>query len=126
MRVPRRHENKVYAQGKANWHGNAEFKIWYEVTDPGKNGLGEVNDAVSKVFGGDNGETYTVTVTPVTDQVTVELANETDKEITLENAGELSVKLNVGATLMAKKATTTTAVNTSPVLSWKVFQMGLC
>lgn len=98
MRVPRRHENKVYAQGKANWHGNAEFKIWYEVTDPGKNGLGEVNDAVSKVFGGDNGETYTVTVTPVTDQVTVELANETDKEITLENAGELSVKLNVGNT----------------------------
>lgn len=80
--------NNIYAKGKANWSGETSFKVRYEITDPGKDGL----DNVSSVT--DTDDTYDVTINPVTDQVTLAVTEGADT--TLSAAGTVNVKLNVG------------------------------
>lgn len=82
--------NNIYAQGSSNWHGNTSFDVKYEVTDPGKDGL----DAVTGVFD----DRYQVTVTPVTDQVTIGVTEGADSNgvVTLTKDGTHTIKLEVG------------------------------
>ncbi|PRB82896.1 VCBS domain-containing protein [Pseudomonas sp. MYb185] len=79
--------DNIYAQGRENWHGDASFGVHYVITDRGNDGMADVSEGT--------GDTYNVTVNPITDQVTLAIP---DADISMNGAGNTTINLNIGNT----------------------------
>ena len=85
--------DNIYAQGKENWAGSAEFDVRYKITDPSPDALSLPNRATDTTKLSDESK-YTITVNPVTDQPTLGITDGSNTALT--EVGAVEVKLNIG------------------------------